>query len=126
MGTLVNNRNWLAGLLVALVLVGCTSAEERAAKYLQSGKALYEQGNYEKATLEFKNVLQIDPKHVESRYLLGRIQQTKQNWRAAFDNYSRVVELDPTHVDARVRLGNLYLLGNAPEKAMEMAEDALT
>ena len=57
-----NIRFTVAALLVAVFLSGCGGAEERKAKYLERGKAYFEEENYDKARVEFKNVLQIDPK----------------------------------------------------------------
>ena len=48
-------------------LAACGGAEDRKAKYFERGKELFEQGNYVKSELEFKNVLQIDPKQAEAR-----------------------------------------------------------
>ena len=53
--------------IVALVslLTACGGSEERKAKYMVEGKQLFASGDYQKAQLSFKNVLQIDPKDIE-------------------------------------------------------------
>ncbi len=114
-----------AVFLMTLILVACGGAEDRKAKHLELGKTLFDAGNYEKARLEFKNVLQIDPKDIEARYRLAQVLEKLQNWRPAAGNYQSVIDSDPTHVGARVRLGNLYLLSKVVDKAMELAEEAL-
>ena len=55
--------------------------------------ALYEQGNYTKARLEFKNVLQIDPKDAQSYYMFATIEEKNQNWRKAYALFLRTTEL---------------------------------
>ena len=77
-----------AALLVVFVLAGCGGAEERKAKYLERGKAYFEEENYDKARVEFRNVLQIDPKTAEPYLYLGQIAESEQEWRKAFGNYS--------------------------------------
>ena len=62
-------------LLVAATMAACGDPEDRIAAHLERGKALFEETSYQKARLEFKNVLQIDPKHVEAWYFLGQVQQ---------------------------------------------------
>ena len=41
------------------LLAACTQKEEKALRYVQEGKALMEQGNVDKARVQFKNALQI-------------------------------------------------------------------
>ena len=48
-------------LAVSIALPGCGGKEERQAKYMEKGKAYMAQADYDKARIEFKNVLQIDP-----------------------------------------------------------------
>lgn len=111
--------------VAALLLTACSGADERAAKYLQHGKQLYAKGDYIKARLEFRNVLQINPKNVEGHYQYGLTEQKLRNWRSAFQQYLAVEQLDPTHVDAIIHLGTLFLVANDLEKAREKADAAL-
>ncbi|HLD08674.1 MAG TPA: tetratricopeptide repeat protein, partial [Methylophilaceae bacterium] len=97
-------------LLVAVMLVSCGGKEARMAKYMEKGKDYMEQQNYDKARVEFKNVLQIDPKYAEAYYLLGKIEESKANWQKAFGDYFKAVELDPNHIAAQASLGRFYLL----------------
>ena len=56
------NRLFVTGVTVLLavsLLTACGGKEERKAKYLERGKAYLAEKNYEKARIEFKNVLQI-------------------------------------------------------------------
>ena len=111
--------------MLVSALLACGGAEDRKAKYFERGKSLFEQGNYVKAELEFKNVLQIDPKDIEALYMLGRVAEKQQEWRDAFGAYSGVLELDPDHVPALVARGHLYRLSGSSDKALEAAETAL-
>ena len=110
-----NGKLVAAALLFVFLLGGCGVAEERKAKYLERGKAYFEEENYDKATVEFKNVLQIDPKTAAPYFYLGKIAEKEQEWRTAFGNYSKAVELDPEFVDARIHLGRFYVLAGEIE-----------
>src|SRR3989344_5731037 len=117
--------NFVLIMFAALIVAGCGGAESRKAKYLEKGKAYMEQQNYDKARIELKNVLQIDPKHAAAYYLIGRVEEERHNWPQAFGSYLKTVELDPDHLDARARLARFYMLsGNIP-KAAEMVEAIL-
>ena len=48
-------------VLSAILAAGCGGPDEKKQKFFSKGKALYEQGDYVKARLEFKNALQVDP-----------------------------------------------------------------
>lgn len=103
-------KKLLVVALAAVMLVGCGGAEERKAKYLERGKAFIAEENWDKARVEIKNVLQIDPKSAEAFYLLGQVEEKRQEWVKAFSNYSKAVELDPEMIDARARVAQFYML----------------
>ena len=107
------------------LLASCGGAEDRKAKYFERGMELYEQGNYVKAKLEFKNVLQIDPQDAEGYFMFAQIMEKEQNWRQAYAMFLRAVELNPNHVGALTHLGRLYAMSGAPEKAIEAADKVL-
>ena len=121
-----NSTFMAAVLLVVFILAGCGGAEERKAKYLERGKVYFEEENYDKARVEFKNVIQIDPKSAGPYFYLGRIAEKEQEWRKAFGNYSKAVDLDPEYVDARVHLGRFYVLTGEVDQADEQADEVLS
>jgi hypothetical protein len=63
-GGAVRSMGKLVAVLAVAVVIGCGGGEERAAKYLDRGKALFEEGDYVKARLEFQNAVQIKPTSV--------------------------------------------------------------
>lgn len=116
----------IVALFVAAVIVsGCGGAEQRKAKYLSKGKDYIEQQNYDKALVELKNVLQIDPKQAEAYYLIGQVEEKKKNFGKAFGNYAKAVELKPDYLDAKVKLGLFNLLGGNVEEASKISQEIL-
>ncbi|MGE0385206.1 MAG: tetratricopeptide repeat protein [Gammaproteobacteria bacterium] len=119
----------IARTLLAAVLVtslgACGGSEQRKAAYLQRGKDLLAEENYDKAQLEFKNALQIDPNDADARFHLAQVLERQQNWTEAFKHLAKVVQDHPDHVDARTHLGQLYLLSGAPDKARNEADEIL-
>ena len=118
-------RSFVFLLLVLLLLTACSDTAERKQKYFDRGMDLYEQGNFTKARLEFKNVLQIDPKDADAHFMFGQLEEKEENWRKAYALYFRAVELNPKHVDAQVHLGTIYAMAGEIDKALAAAEVAL-
>ena len=113
-------------LLTIFTLAACQGAEDRKSSYIEKGDKLYEQGNYEKAQLEYKNALQIDPKDANAHFKLAQTSENLKNWRPALQHYLAVLQLDESHVDARVKLAQIYLLGGLRDQAQEMVNEAIT
>ena len=112
-------------LVMCLALTACGGAADRKSSYMEKGQALYDEGNFDKARLEFRNVLQIDPKDVPARFMLAQTLEKLQDWRGAAGFYLAVIEADPKHREAIARMGQLYLLGNNPEEAKKLSDKLL-
>jgi cellulose synthase operon protein C len=68
----------LSVCVLAVALVACSSPEEKAAAYVESGDLLLQEGNLDKATLEYRNALQINQNLPDAWYGLARIYERKQ------------------------------------------------
>lgn len=118
-----NKFFYIAILFIASqFMVACDGSDARKVKYLEKGKAYIQQKNYDKAKVELKNVIQIDPKYAEAYYLLGTVAETQQNWRQAYSLYTKATELDKNHLESHARLGRFYLLLRKNNKARDMME----
>ncbi|PUB75062.1 MAG: hypothetical protein DBP03_07315 [gamma proteobacterium symbiont of Ctena orbiculata] len=118
----------LSLIIISLLLLlgtACADKTESKQKYFDRGMELFEQGNFTKARLEFKNVLQIDPKDANAYYMFGQIEEKEENWPKAYALFLRATELDPRHVDAQVHLGTIFALAGETEKALAAADAAL-
>tara|TARA_R110002153_G_scaffold18021_5_gene63256 strand:- start:86858 stop:89251 length:2394 start_codon:yes stop_codon:yes gene_type:complete len=116
-------------LVMTSMLVGalssCGSSSDSAASFVESGKALIAEGKIEKARLEFKNAIQIDPRQAEPFYQLALLDEKDQKWKGMFANLTTVEQLAPTRYDAIVKLGQLHLLAGNFDIAMEKADKVL-
>jgi tetratricopeptide (TPR) repeat protein len=99
----------VALVVLAGLLLSCGGKEERKAKYLERGKAYLAENNYDKAKVEFKNVLQIDPKDAQGYLYLAQAEEKSKNWSKALSRYKKALELDPELVEPRIRLARFYL-----------------
>lgn len=118
-------RNLLVLCLASVFLIACGGSEERKAKYMEEGKQLFREGNYEKAHLAFKNVLQIDPKDIESRYQMAEALSKLGEIQKAVGQYQAVINEDPKHLMSRIRMGQIFLLVKSVDGAEKMAKEAL-
>lgn len=115
-------KNLLISIITILALVGCGGAEERKAAYMKKATESFEAGDFKKAKVDAKNVLQIDPKDSEAIYLLGVIAEIDRDYRKAVGYYNLAIELDSNNTKARYNLGKFYLQLSDNEKAQEEAD----
>jgi tetratricopeptide (TPR) repeat protein len=115
----------LSALAVSGFLTACGGKEARLAEHLQKGRDFYAAGNTEKALVELKNVLQIDPKTAEPYLIIGKLEEQRGNLQKAFGNYLRASELDPENTEVLTRLGKLYLFGGDMKNAIARIDEVL-
>lgn len=107
-----------------MALAACDSAEERVAEHYENGLELLEQGQPEKAVLEFRNALQIDEGFIPARMEFARVLLGQGDARGAFGNFQRVVELDPANAEAQIELARLLIGAGQFDKALTHADAA--
>ena len=116
-------------IFIVTVLISCGGPEERKAKYLEKGKVFLKSGNLDKARIELKNVIQIDPKSAEAYYYLGRLEEKNKEILKAMGFYTKAVDLDPTYVDAKIKIAKIYVIAGTDEflgRAQVMLDDVFT
>lgn len=112
-------------LLLTILLTSCSGSEQREEKYLQRAKELFAEKNYEKARVETKNVLQINPKNAEARFLLAKMFREEGDFRQAYGNFNAVVEENPEFYEARVELAKILFAAQENELTEEQLEAVL-
>lgn len=95
------------------------------ATHYERGLSYFENSQYEEAITEFKNVVQIEPKHVDGHYRLALAYLKLggvTNLQSAFRELAKIVELDAESHEAQLKVGEFYLLSKNPAKAREQAD----
>ena len=82
-------------LVTLLAIQACSSPEEKVENFIEQGKQLFEQKEYDKAAIEFKNALQINKKKSIAYYYIAQIEEKKQNWQAVYSNLVAAVKFGP-------------------------------
>jgi tetratricopeptide (TPR) repeat protein len=112
-------------LVIATAMAGCKSSHERFESYLAHGRQLLAKGNLEKAGIEFRNALQIEPRSVDALYLNGRVAERRGSIREAVDYYQAALDVQPADDRARACLAKMYVLGGATQRALELITPGL-
>jgi len=112
-------------ILLCAGLVACSTPEERVADFTESGNELMAAGSVKKATLEYRNALQINADHLPALRGLLSAMEVRENQRQIIAILKRLVELDESDVNSRVRLARIYLIGGAINEARDLTEQAI-
>lgn len=112
----------LSMALSGSLLMGCSGKEERQQKYLQRAQEYLAKGNYDKARIEAKNVLQINSTNAEAHYISAAIAEHEKNWPLMYAELSAAIENDPKLIKALVKRGQLFIGANQIDRAREEAE----
>ena len=120
-------RNGGRALIVACLigLAACSSPENKANKFYQKGVALLEQGDVDKARIEFQNALQIKADMTSALFGLAQVAERKGDWENMFGLLNKVVDRDPKHLDAQLRLGRLLLAAGKLDRALITSDTTL-
>lgn len=100
----------LSVLLLCATMAACKSSEDRAEEAYQRGIALLEEGDVDRARIEFRNAIRLSAVHQGAQTELGRLNMEDGSLRPAFRNYRTVVELDPDNAEAHRILGQITFL----------------
>ncbi|HBC56759.1 MAG TPA: hypothetical protein DCZ03_06295 [Gammaproteobacteria bacterium] len=114
----------VTGALI-LGLSACDRPETKAAKFIEQAEAHLEAGRLEKAQLDAKNSLQIQPQNVEAIFLLAKIAERQQNWQEMNALLNRAGELAPERIDIKIKQAQFALLRGQMDEAQKIAESIL-
>lgn len=96
-------------LTAALFLSACDTAEERAEAHYQAGLAHLENGDVERALIEFKNVFKLNGQHKEARLTFARLERERGNVPLAYRQYLLLVEQYPDNLEGNRALAEMAL-----------------
>lgn len=111
-------------LISAGLLSFCDTAEERADKHFQSGLELLEEGDVDRALVEFRNVFKLDGQHREARLKYAEAERARGNLREAYAQYLRLIEQYPDNLEGQRALAELALESNNWDEARKYGATA--
>lgn len=92
---------------------------------MERGRQYLAADNLDKARIEFRNALQIEPKDAEAFYLNGLVAERRGDLREAVGFYQAAVDEQPRADRARARLAKALVLGGAAQRALEIVGPGL-
>jgi len=119
-------RNVIIFFSLILLLQACSDPKLSKEQFLVSGNAYYQQHDYEKARLEYRNALQLDKNLADAYYHLGLIAEADGNLPEMFANLSQASALDATNLDAKLKVAKFILFAGMLDKAEPEINAALT
>ena len=95
-----------AGLLLATVVVaGCSSPDEKAQRYYERGMEYLSKQDYAKASIEFRNALQIKKNLIGAWRGLLQVEETNKNIDGTAPILQTIVELEPKDIEFEIETG---------------------
>jgi len=119
------HRTRLLLAAVALALAACGSKEDRVDSGLKKGAAFVRQSDWDKASVELRNVLQIDPKNARAYLIAAQVSEGQREPQRAYGQYLKAVELKPDLLEAKGGLARLYLVTGDHNRADATVKDVL-
>src|ERR1700676_1073548 len=112
--------------LIAPKFATCQTSEEQLELSFRAGEAALKEGEFVRATQEFKKVLAIDPTLVEAEVNLGLAYQSLFEYDLAVRHLTKALHERPNLLGATVIVGMDYLKLGSPQKAVPFLQRGLT
>lgn len=122
------NRKFLVLLLVTSVLglAACKTSEERAEEHFQNALQLLESGDFERASVEFRNVFDLNGRHRDARATYAEKLRERGDLSQSFAQYLRLVEQYNDDRDGRLALAEMALVSGNRDEARRHVNAGLT
>ncbi len=119
------SRRWSLALASAVcLLAACASPEERLAEYMANARSLAEKGETEKAILEYRSALKVDPESADANLELADLLLERGDDDALF-YYGETYRVAPERLDVGMRLARLLLVRGETPRAREIVMEAV-
>ncbi len=110
-------KRWCSSIYIYRVLIvfsvmgltSCNAPEAKYEKHLHRGDSYYEQGDYIKARLEYKNAAKIIPTDPRAIYALGLVEEAEGNLQSALSAFLVTEQQSPDFKPVLIKLAEFFL-----------------
>src|SRR5438270_13926777 len=113
--------------LGALLLAGCQTRQQKAAKHFERGKDYFQQQKFEEAVIEFRRAKEEDPDSWEAAHYAGLSDLKLNRIQDGLRELNAAIEVNPKQTGPRLDLAQLMIDGNQSADArqqLELVEEA--
>ena len=110
-------------LVLPVVLLGCTTAEEKAQNYYNNAQKFVAANDYPHAEIEFKNAIKAKKDFLPAYRGLAQIDEKQQHWQELAGALRTIIDLDPADTKSKIKLARMMLIGNAAAQAQKVIND---
>lgn len=115
----------LLAVAAATLLAGCGGAQVRYSVHLQRARQYLAEHKLDKASIEARNALQVEPRAPEALDLNAQIEEERGNWAAAAASYEAALDVSRGDERAQEGLGKIYVMAGAADHALQVVEPGL-
>ena len=108
----------------SLIMISCQSRSSPQ-RYVDRAKTLIEKKQYDRALLELKNAIKLNPTSAEAYYQAGLAYLALGDYRMGYQTLLKATELDPKHVSAQNKLAEIIgssVINTQDPQALQEAE----
>src|SRR5689334_2330226 len=114
-------RSWVvlfAGIL-SVIVIGCATPQQKQARFLERGKNGLAAKDYNRAIIEFRNAIKVNPQESEPHYQLALADLAMKDFPGAVAALQTAVRLNPKHFPAQLKLTELMTTSTKRERLAE-------
>ena len=112
-------------LLCCLSLIACDDKGRDNQSYFDKGVAFFQQDEFDKARIEFKNAIQQNPQMADAHFYMALLNEKAGKFKAMKVNLIEAMKYDPESIKVKLKLSKVRLLFNETDKSLQEVEDVL-
>lgn len=111
-------------IVLTMELMGCSSSEQRAQSYYESGMKLLAADDNEKAAIQFLNAVKLDKNLLPAWRGLAKAEEATAHWERLIPALRMILQLDPKDEATRIELARIMVAGGATDQALKLVNEA--